>query len=617
MKKITLLLGMAIATTVGFSQIVVNITSAPSCSSLEGNYTFEMANTTGAQAGWGASPDMFVGTNAIVDGEMVLVDDGTTPGIDDTGGASPHPTIQDACDSTTWTQDLTGKVAVFFRGSCEFGLKAWNAQKRGAIACFMINHTGDAVGMAGGTFGPNVTIPMVMVGETDGNAIAACLGAGGTMEVFIGSKVGLYANDMGTSNAEVMMAKSTGNPLALCQDSSEFNIDLGLYAYNVGQNPMNGVTVTATIDYMGSTIHSVTSSSFNFNAPDTSFVDTQFVSLGNYGRNPAWLTGEYTLTYTINTPVADDASNDNVHVSKFRITNDNIYAKSQLVGAANEPFSSTAYSLNETTTQYDSWEACIVFQDPNASRLKAMGMTYSCTPVGGTMAGELIEARLYEWNNSFIDLNDAAYGAIDGGVWTLNQVGGQLDFYLDESENGVLKYMEFAEAPINLTDNKRYLFCIYNASDSLRISYDTQKDYSSTIFESNPVEWTVGLGLLPNSATAQWYGNNGFGYDAVPSITANLDLSPTSVAEEANNAAVIPFPNPVANLLSIPVRNNVTGNVTVEVFDVAGKLVLTENAVVGNGPVRINVASIANGSYVFKTTFANGSTDSYKISVNR
>lgn len=616
MKKITLFLGMAIATTFGFSQIVVDITSAPSCTNLEGAYNFEMANNTGSVSGWGAGPDMFVGANAIVDGEMVLVDDGTTPGTTDANGNSPHPTIQDACDSTTWIQDLTGKVAVFYRGACEFGLKAFNAQKRGAIACFMINHTGDAVGMAGGTYGPNVTIPMVMVSEDDGNAIAACLGGGGTMQVFIGSKVGLYPNDMGTDKANVMMARSTGNPLSISQDSSEFNINLGMYAYNVGQNTQNGVTINATIEYMGSVIHSVTSAPLTFPAPDTSFVDTQFVDLGNYGRNPAWLTGEYTLTYTINTSVSDDAPADNVHVSKFRITADNIYAKSQLVGA-NEPFSSTAYSLNETTTQYDNWEACITFQNSNASRLKAMGMTYSCTPVGQTMAGELIEGRLYEWNDAFTDLNDAAYTAIDGGIWTLNQVGGFTDFYLDETEDGVLKYAQFDEAPITLVDNQRYLFCMYNESDSLRISYDTQKDYSSTIFDGAPVEWTVALKVAPNAQPVEWYGNNGFGYDAVPSITANFDLTPTSVEETANNTVSTPYPNPAANLLSIPVKNTEVGNVVVEVFDVTGKLVHTENSVIGNGVLTVNVAAIANGSYVFKTTFANGASKSHKVSVNR
>jgi PA domain-containing protein/type IX secretion system substrate protein len=610
MKKITLLLGMAIATTMGFSQVIVDVVSAPTCTSLERTYTYRFAGELDGSATDWAMPNMFIGANSI-QADVVLADDGSD-GTIDAGGNTPHNKDNDACDSLTWTQDLTGKIAIFYRGACEFGLKGFNAQKRGAIGAIIVNHTGDAVGMAGGTYGVNVNIPYVMVSEDDGNALIACLENGGSLEVFIGSKVGLYPNDMGTSPADIVMAESTGNPLSLSQDSSELNLDLGIWAYNVGQNPMTGVTFTVDIDYMGSTIHTMTSAPLDFNAPDTSFVDTQYVDLGNYGRNPAWLTGNYTVTYTINTPVADDAPADNSMMSSFKVTADNVYAKARLDGS-NEPIHTTAFSLNETTTTYDWFETCIQFKNPNASRLKAMGITYSCEPVGGTMGGELVEVRAYTWDDVFTDANDPAFPAA-ASPWARTQIGSGIDFYLDESEDGVNKYMAFDEAPINLVDNQRYLFCLYNASDSLRVGFDAQIDYTSTI--NNYLEFSSPVGDLPAGGTEEWYAA-GFGYDVSTGISVNFDLSPTSVAEEANDAAVIPFPNPVANLLSIPVRKNVTGNVTVEVFDVAGKLVLTENSVVGNGPVRINVASIANGSYVFKTTFANGSTDSYKISVNR
>ena len=55
----------------------------------------------------------------------------------------------------------------------------------------------------------------------------------------------------------------------------------------------------------------------------------------------------------------------------------------------------------------------------------------------------------------------------------------------------------------------------------------------------------------------------------------------------------------------------------VEVFDLTGKLVLTENNTIGDEALKINVASISNGAYLFKLTFANGTTDQFKISVNR
>ncbi|MCB9360049.1 MAG: T9SS type A sorting domain-containing protein [Flavobacteriales bacterium] len=610
MKKITLLLGMAIATTFGFSQIIVDITSAPSCTNLEGIYNHEWASNDGTVSGWGASPNMFVGANAIVDGEMVLVDDGTSAGVNDSYG---NPTIQNACDSATWTQDLTGKVAVLFRGDCEFGLKIFNAQKRGAIAVIVINHTGDAIAMGGGTYGPNVTIPAVMVSEVDGDAIAACLGNGGTMEVFIGSKVGLYANDMGTGAADIVMPESAANPLELSQDSSEFNMDLGLWAYNIGQNDMNGVTVTAEIEYMGNVIHSVTSAPVNFNQPDTSFVDTQYIDLGNYGRNPAWLTGKYTLTYTLNTPVTDDETTDNIASSEFYVTADNVYSKCRIDGA-NDPIHTVAYSLNESTTQYDNFETCIQFRSANASRLDAKGITFSCEPVGQTMAFQSVGIRMYEWNDVFTDANDPAFPTAGGpGPWNVNEVGSSSYLYFDETEDGVNKYLAFDQGSINLNDNQRYLFCVFNDSDSLRIGFDAQIDYTTTV--DNYLEYSSPVKDLPNGGSDEWYAA-GFGLDVSTAITVKFDVS-TGITTNTEETVALPYPNPVANLLTVPVRKNVKGNVIVEVYDLTGKLVLTQNKVIGTEKLQINVASIANGSYVFKTTFADGTTDQFKVSVNR
>ena len=54
-------------------------------------------------------------------------------------------------------------------------------------------------------------------------------------------------------------------------------------------------------------------------------------------------------------------------------------------------------------------------------------------------------------------------------------------FYIDESENGVNRYLDFTEAPITLIDDQRYLFCVYSSSDSLKISFDSKIDYYATI----------------------------------------------------------------------------------------------------------------------------------------
>jgi Zn-dependent M28 family amino/carboxypeptidase len=68
------------------------------------------------------------------------------------------------CDAADFTQDLTGKVAVIQRGTCDFGLKAKNAQDRGAKAVIIFNEgtigDPDRQGLINGTVeGYGVTIP--------------------------------------------------------------------------------------------------------------------------------------------------------------------------------------------------------------------------------------------------------------------------------------------------------------------------------------------------------------------------------------------------------------------------------------------------------------------------
>lgn len=611
MKKFTFLLGFSIITSLGFSQVIVDLLSVPCNPSLEGTYDYELADLDGSATDWN-SPDMTQSGNS-VQAELVLVDDGTTPGTFVTPGDLTYESIHDACETGTWTQDLTGKIAVLYRGACEFGCKAENAQSRGAVAVIIINHTGDAVGMAGGTCGPNVNIPVVMLGADDGAAIASCLSTSGTGVVgFIGTKVGLHPYDMGTSIGDFLMAKSTSNPIAISIDSTELNIDCGLWAYNYGTNMSTNVTASVDIVYNGSTtVYSKTSNPVTFAAVSGNIVDTQYIDLGNFGQTP-WQVGTYTMTYTISAPDGDEDLADNTFSVDFKVTSDNSYAKGR-TDVTNAPIFSTAYSLNESSILYDDWEACIQFRNPNASRLKAFGMTFSCQPVGQTMSNEIIEIRAYEWNDSFTDLNDANYEAIDGGIWNLNQVGSGLYFYLDESEDATNVYLPF-DSPVDLNNNQRYMFCLYNASDSLRIGYDSQLNYFATV--NNYLQWTTGLKVLSNGGSEEWYGNNGFGYDAVPAITVDLDYG-IGIENISNEESFVPYPNPAVNSLNIPLRKKNQGNVQIQLFDIAGKEVLNEKQIIADETLRINVASIANGNYVLKMLFENGTQDSYKISINR
>ncbi len=112
-------------------------------------------------------------TDVAVTGLLEIVDDGT-------------PTSTLGCNELVNGDDIAGKIAVIDRASCEFGLKALNAQNAGAIGVIVCNIAGvnggdgdtDIFNMAGGDFGAQVTIPTIMMGLTDCNSIRASVEAG-------------------------------------------------------------------------------------------------------------------------------------------------------------------------------------------------------------------------------------------------------------------------------------------------------------------------------------------------------------------------------------------------------------------------------------------------------
>ena len=87
-----------------------------------------------------------------------------------------------ACDPVQ--TGLAGKVAVVWRGTCEFGLKARHAQDAGAIGVIVVNNVAGLMTMSGGSSGPQVAIPVIMVTPETGEAILRTAAVGTTEATF-------------------------------------------------------------------------------------------------------------------------------------------------------------------------------------------------------------------------------------------------------------------------------------------------------------------------------------------------------------------------------------------------------------------------------------------------
>ncbi|HND88331.1 MAG TPA: M36 family metallopeptidase, partial [Saprospiraceae bacterium] len=98
--------------------------------------------------------------------------------------------VNDGSSNPTWAcfplvEPVTGKVALIDRRSCEFGEKALNAQKAGAVACIICNYQEGTISMGPGAMGGQVTIPVVMMQKSDCDLLRQYAGPGG-LNVSIG-----------------------------------------------------------------------------------------------------------------------------------------------------------------------------------------------------------------------------------------------------------------------------------------------------------------------------------------------------------------------------------------------------------------------------------------------
>ena len=133
---------------------------------------------------------------AVVGDFLKLTSDLTAPLRVVTGSAAfPHG-LSTACDDDPALPDLTGRIALLGRGTCDFTVKMRNAQNAGAIGVVVVDRIEEApFTMSHNGLEPQPTIPGYMVSLSDGQALAAHDGAPVTLRA-----AGVYLTTPDTTN---------------------------------------------------------------------------------------------------------------------------------------------------------------------------------------------------------------------------------------------------------------------------------------------------------------------------------------------------------------------------------------------------------------------------------
>lgn len=584
MKIYTLLVSFLMLSIGAISQVTFTIVEPLSIS---GGYDF---TSNGDAANWGLA-DLNDPNDAIED-TVVLADDGST-GIN----AQGIPFANEACNPLI--NNVAGKIVMVYRydgassNSCYAGTKVLNAENAGAIGVIIVNRVEGIYGYDGTLDGPSTTIPFAFVSKSDGAIIRAKIDAGEDVIAFLGNKLGLYSDDVGIKKEMTLAPTLTAVPSLTAQDDTEFNFDIGTKIFNFGQNTQSNIMVTATVNGPSST-WTETVGPFSIPTGDSIEVFTGGVNNISEFSMTNYPDGLYSLDYTIDLGVIDESSFDN-YLSYNFIVSDSIISYCDIDPVTNKPI------INQTTRSTEAiFSACMVYQDPNASRMAAEGMYFSAEMVWNSSApieDEEVTLYLIEWNDNYTDLNDANFGFTNLDVLTFG-------VYTYSSDN----QSEIIHAPfdeqIQLEDNQRYLACAEVWNTDVWLNYNTSLDYTQNVN-------TYLQPLFPVAGNSDYFAL-GFGEDLVPAIGLSVFNAEELSIDKANQTpfAVDIYPNPSSDLLNVIIHNFNNGEIIIS--DLTGKQVIVMSS--DKAINQVNISNLESGHYILQVRNENGEFSQKKFS---
>jgi len=562
MKKHLLLTALAVLLigSGAFAQITFFVTNP---ANLKGQYPFGRSS----EVGWGHDLD-----TVVAQGTLVVGRDSTA--ADSLG-----------CNALVNAAACAGKIVVIYRGACEFGVKALNAQNAGAIGVVVINNVAGApIILGAGANGANVTIPTLMVSQETGALLRGAIDAG-TCTAIIGNKRGLFANDLGMSGQEVVVAPNYATPLSQVANGGGYNVPVGVSVTNYGTANRTAVLINANITFNGNVV-------YNQDTTATAMATNDSVNFAFSTFDPApHGLGTYQLKYTVTGNGTEDFPEDNSVTTTFLIT-DSVWSKGRINATTGMPIHTNAY----TKAGGGDVEIGAIFLANKGSRLKAMSLTGALSiGAADSLNNEAMVARMYDWTDTnadnVVDAAELTQLAEGFYTYTVNERYAYKKMSLDDI---------FTSIPgIVMSDSATYIFSIfYPGTKTALIACDEQVNYTTTV----PFIGQRAVVVY----TTQWF-SDGFGRDIVPAINVEFAAINTSVQNQTRNDLKIKvYPNPASDHILIKVDGDqFLGEMNYQVVDITGRTVKTGVRSVNgaNDSFRLDVQDLNQGTYslVMKT----------------
>jgi uncharacterized repeat protein (TIGR01451 family) len=402
------------------------------------------------------------------------------------GTAAPTEGCNELVDFTA------GNIAVIRRGTCDFGLKALNAENAGASAVVIVNSTTPAPdqlipGMAAGDFGTLVTIPTVMITFNAGEPIIAAIEGGATVMGVVGGK----------ASPEMTFSTDSFHSVAADTDPDPSNDGGALVTMLSGGG---GTAPTASFQYApanpteGQSIQFADTSTGGPTSWAWDFGDGESTT----DQNPTHAfaaAGTYTVSLTATNADGSDTASETVTVAGGGGELNNFYfvaAAAKAAGAEGTFFLTDADIQNAGTTTANYQFLWLPRNTDNATPMASTGFT-----LGAGMAVR------------YTDVLGAAFGLEDGALGALAVISDSSDLLLMSRTYNATDTGTFGQAIPGMAMDQ-----LIPENTRMRVLFMTQND-----------DYRSNLGIMNGTGFPMTVNWERFGPDGVSIGTGSVDLA--------------------------------------------------------------------------------------------
>jgi hypothetical protein len=572
---------------------------------------------------------------AVLMGEKIIDESntaGTTPwgsGIDSAWEGMDvkfDPTNLNGCQAGGFPANFfDGKFALIYRGDCEFGSKAYAAQLAGAEGVIIVNNLLGVVGMAAGTQGGLVTIPVVMITKEAGDNMVNQINSSNPVTVSLtGWRFDATVNpiDVGIKHNGPIYPQGRAIPFKQLETTVNFDENFRLYGGGRWYNFSNLSFDTVRAKSVFTSPSSADSNQINYFNPtswlttDSIFVtitDSLGTNLAGYDLNDAAV-GSYSMKNEITalpTTYSETGlnANNNSWEYTFEVT-DSVYSKCEYDVQGGKPVVNSYIALNANTYE---WGPLLYIRNGGHSAKKMQCVIMRDIIQDSVFTGQQVFMTIHEWSD--VNVN----GALDART-ELTEVG-SATYTMTASDivpiEGMVLTLDVVNsnapgAPVRLKRDTYYWVTVeFNgvAANSFGIGLDYYSNYSGSLLGDDNLSSIQGNPLY-NSDDNAFFGG-GFAGEGAPAIALHMtrDVDPTAVNDIGQiNGEIKIFPNPANTQINIDVAlTEMTKEVQYEILDVTGRTISTVSRDnIQNEVYTMSTSGLSAGAYFMKVTTNEG-----------